>query len=201
MRSTIWWVRWGAVAWLGAALAAGCGNRGELSNGGDGAAGTAAAGTGGGGGTNAVDGTGAGGGAQAVDSGSAPAMLSWNEGATVFEADRPTASRVKTASSDALQVGAKASGVSLGLGVFAVASTLRTGTCDCGDDTFVASVTYVGGGAASGVPLSCSVAITAIGETGARAAGTFSATLPLDDGTMKVITNGTFDIPLTPAAP
>jgi hypothetical protein len=209
MNSTISWLRWGAIAWLGASLAAGCGGRGELPKGGDaGAAGAAATagvgggGAGGGGGTRAVDaGTAGGGGAQVVDAGPAPATLSWNEGATVFTADMPTASRVRSGASDGLQVGANASGVALGLGVFAVSSALRTGTFACGDEAFVASVTYVGGGAASGVPLSCTVVITALGETGARAAGTFSATLPLDNGTTKVITNGKFDIPLTPASP
>jgi hypothetical protein len=119
----------------------------------------------------------------------------------VFTADMPTASRVKNGTTDALDVGANASGVALGMGAFAVSRALRTGTFACGDDVFAASVTYVGGGAASGVPLSCTVVITAIGETGARAAGTFSATLPLDNGTTKVITNGKFDIPLTPAQP
>jgi hypothetical protein len=161
-------------------------------------------GAGGGGGTQAVDaGTAGGGGTQAVDAGPAPATLLWNEGATVFTADMPTASRVRNfnGTADGLEVGANASGVALGMGVFSVSSALRTGTFVCGADAYVASVTYVGGGAASGEPLSCTVTITAFGETGARAVGTFSATLPLDNGTTKVITNGKFDIPLTPAAP
>jgi hypothetical protein len=91
--------------------------------------------------------------------------------------------------------------VALGIGAFAVSSALRTGTFTCDGGDLVASVTYVGGGAASGMPLDCTVTVTALGEVGARATGTFAATLPLDNGTTKVVTNGKFDIPLTPAPP
>lgn len=44
----------------------------------------------------------------------------------------------------------------------------------------------------------CSVVLTEIGLVGSgRAAGTFSAVIALPDGGSKVITNGSFDVPIT----
>jgi hypothetical protein len=128
--------------------------------------------------------------------------LTWKEGGAMHTAIYPTAARVKSASSDGLQLaGGEGSGTAIALGILArIPPTLVPGTYSCADNAggkTIVSASYTMGATSSGAPSACTVTVTGVGDaTGTRAVGTFSATLPFGSA-LEDITDGKFDLPLT----
>jgi hypothetical protein len=165
-----------AVAAAGTALTAGCG-------GSDDKGGTS--GSGGSGGGTGMMGT-----------------LTWKESGAAKTPLFASATRVKSANLDMVQItGADSAGTGTSFAVGLMTPPLVTGTYACSDSGMngrIVTMTYVEGTASSTVPTSCTVGFSAIGDTaGTRVVGTFSGTLPLDNGTTKNVTDGKFDIVLT----
>ncbi len=127
--------------------------------------------------------------------------LRWKEAGTQHTASFATAARVKSANLDMVQVtGSNPSeGVSFGVGM--TTPPLVTGGYACSDNNTVGSgrvvsIAYTLAAASSLAP-TCAITMTSLGETtGTRVTGTFSATLPFDDGTTHTITDGVYDVSL-----
>jgi hypothetical protein len=131
--------------------------------------------------------------------GSAPASgsgpLTWLEDGKRHTAPFGSAARVTSAMIDMVQVsGGEAGGTGISFGV-SMPPPLVPGTYPCGvsGNRIIVSFSYT----SAGLYQTCSVTLTSIGaKSGERAVGSFSATFPASGGT-KLITSGTFDVPLT----
>ncbi len=122
--------------------------------------------------------------------------LTWKEGGTTHTGQIATASIVRDAQLDLLEIGGADPKVSVALGVSMGPPPLTTGTYNCGGTTYpIVSFSYTGTGA-DGTKLTCTIDLTAVGFTsGAHAVGTFSASFGLTGGGMGTVTDGRFDIP------
>jgi hypothetical protein len=126
--------------------------------------------------------------------------LTWKDSGTMHTALFPSAARVKSSVSDMVQVtGGDSTGAAVAFGV-GETPPLVAGSYTCGDrgaGRRVVSISYGFGGASSVIP-TCAIEITSLGETtGTRIIGAFTATLPFDNGTTRIITDGKFDVALT----
>jgi hypothetical protein len=128
-------------------------------------------------------------------------LLTWKENGAAHMALVASAARVKSATSDIVQVsGGEGSGTALSFGVAVQPPPLAAGTYTFNGGTGypIVSMSYGVGGVSSSIPTAISIVFTALGDTtGAHAVGTFTATLPFGDGTTKTITDGKFDLALT----
>jgi hypothetical protein len=126
--------------------------------------------------------------------------LTWKENGS-HVASVPLATRTKGAARDELRVsGDEPSGTTIDFSV-SLAPPLVPGSYPCGvlvSAGRVVSMSYHVGSASSTisptVPTVCSIVITSLNDATSRATGTFSATLPFDDDTMKTLTDGKFDL-------
>jgi hypothetical protein len=127
----------------------------------------------------------------------------WKEAGTQHTASFAAAAGVKSANLDMVQVtgsNANSEGVSFGVGM--MTPPLVAGGYACSDSATVGSgrivsIAYTLGAASSLAP-TCAITVTTLGETtGTRVTGTFSATVPFDDGTTHTITDGVYDVSLT----
>ena len=122
--------------------------------------------------------------------------ISWKDNGTTMTSSFAAAARVKSANQDMVQItGSNSSGVGIS---FAVSTTppLIPGsyTCGIGANQEIVSFSYVMGSAGGNTP-TCTVDIDAIGDaTGTKVTGTFSASVPLDNGMTKTVTGGVFDV-------
>jgi hypothetical protein len=152
---------------------------------------------GGGGGTTDAASTGTAG----TGGAAAGKLLTWKENGAAHAALVASAARVKSATSDIVQVsGGEASGTALSFGVAVQSPPLAAGTYTFNGGTGypIVSMSYGVGGVSSSIPTAISIVFTALGDTtGSHAVGTFTATLPFGDGTTKTITDGKFDLTLT----
>jgi hypothetical protein len=127
--------------------------------------------------------------------------ITWKENGALHATSFASASRVKTVNSDMLQVaGGTASGIGIAFGVVVMPPPLAqtTYTFNGGTGYPIVSMSYQSGGSSSNVPTAISIVLTSLGATtGTSAAGTFTATLPLGNGTTKTLTDGKFDLALT----
>jgi hypothetical protein len=87
----------------------------------------------------------------------------------------------------------------LSFGVAVKPPPLVPGTYACFGGSYpIVSISYLSKGASSGVMGSCSIVISTVGDVaGSHITGTFTATLPLDNGTTKTLTDGKFDLSQT----
>jgi hypothetical protein len=123
--------------------------------------------------------------------------MTWKENGAARSSSFGSASRVKSASSDMLQiVGSDTSGNAIAFGVVVMTPPLGPASFNCGGGGYpIVTMTYTAGSASSTIATACSIEITSVGDDmGSHAVGTFSGTLPLDNGTTKTITDGKFDL-------
>lgn len=127
--------------------------------------------------------------------------LTWKEGGNTHATLIASAARVKSATSDMLQVsGGEASGSGIAFGVVVMPPPLApaTYTFNGGVGYPIISMSYQTGGASSTAPTAASIVLTTLGETtGTRAVGTFTGTLSFPGGATKTVTDGKFDVALT----
>ncbi len=126
--------------------------------------------------------------------------MTWKENGAARSAYFATAARVKSATSDMLQaVGSDTAGNGIAFGVVVMTPPLSPASFTCGGAGYpIVTMTYTAGPASSTVPTACSFTITSLGDAaGTHAVGTFSGTLPLDNGMTKTITDGKFDLAQT----
>ena len=144
-----------------------------------------------------------GGGARSPDGGgpSGSGTFTWKDGGTLHTALFASGARVISAGLDMVQVTGSDSGAAVSFGVSLMPPPLVAGAYACSDNGAVAgrivSIDYTVG-SLSGLAPACAITLTSIGDiAGSRATGTFSATVPLSNGTTRTITEGAYDVPLT----
>lgn len=132
-----------------------------------------------------------------VSSGSG--AISWKDNGATMTSAFAAAARVKSANLDLVQItGSNSSGNGISFAV-STPPPLVPGsyTCGIGANQEIVSLSYVMGSASGNTP-TCTVDIDSIGDApGTKVIGTFSATVPLDNGTTRTITGGVFDVALT----
>lgn len=159
-------------------------------------------------GAAALAGCGSGGGGPASgnhnDAGGTPGsgQLTWSYDGANHAAGFATASLVRGGTQDFLQIaGGEATGAGIAFGVVSP-SPLMPGHYTCaqsGTGRIIVSFVYTSPGVGP-VTQACTIDITTVGTTGAaHAVGMFSATVPLDAGGTRDITNGSFDLPVVTA--
>jgi hypothetical protein len=126
--------------------------------------------------------------------------MTWKENGATKTSSFASAARVTSAQSDMVQVtGSNGDPTALSFGVAVKPPPLVPGTYACFGASYpIVSMTYLSKGASSGAMGSCSIVISTVGDVaGSHITGTFTATLPLDNGTTKTLTDGKFDLALT----
>jgi hypothetical protein len=124
------------------------------------------------------------------------AGMSWVDGGSRRTATFASGARTISSMTDLFQVtGSEPSGTALSLGV-AMVPPLVPGTYACGVTQTRTVTTFASND--SNVFEGCTIGVASIGATtGEHVTGTFSGTLTLMGGGRRVITDGTFDVPLT----
>jgi hypothetical protein len=126
--------------------------------------------------------------------------MTWKENGAAKTSSFAAAARVKSAQSDMVQItGSNGDPTALSFGVVVKPPPLVPGTYACfGAGYPIVSISYLSGGASSGAMGACSIVISTVGDVaGSHITGTFTATLPLDNGTTKTLTDGKFDLAQT----
>lgn len=125
--------------------------------------------------------------------------MTWLEDGVRQTASFATGSRVTAASTDYLQVvGSNASGAGVSFAV-STPPPLAPGTYSCGLTNGNVIVSLAANSSDNATV--CTIQLAGIGAVaGARATGTFQASLMATGGGMKAITDGMFDVPLTISA-
>jgi hypothetical protein len=125
--------------------------------------------------------------------------ISWKDNGAATTTTFAAAARVKSATLDMVQVtGSNSGGTGLSFAV-ATPPPLVPGSYSCGIGANMEIVSFAYTvGSASGNVFTCAVDIETIGEAaGTKVTGTFSATVPLDNGMTRTITGGVFDVAQT----
>jgi hypothetical protein len=143
------------------------------------------------------------GGGHAPDGGgpSGTGTFTWKDGGTIHTALFASGARVTSAGLDMVQVTGSDAGAAVSFGVSLRPPPLLPGAYACSDNGAatgrIVSIDYTIG-TVSGLAPTCAITLTSFGDsTGTHATGTFSATVPLSDGTTRMITDGAYDVPLT----
>ena len=126
--------------------------------------------------------------------------MTWKENGAAKASAFASAARVGSAQSDMVQVtGSNGDPTALSFGVTVKPPPLVPGTYACFGASYpIVSISYLSKGASSGVMGACSIVISTVGDVaGSHITGTFTATLPLDNGTTKTLTDGKFDVAQT----
>jgi hypothetical protein len=126
--------------------------------------------------------------------------FTWKENGAAKTASFAAAARVKSAQSDMVQItGSNGDPIGLSFAVAVKPPPLVPGTYACFGAAYpIVSISYQSGGASSGAMGSCSIVISTLGDAaGSHVMGTFTATLPLDNGMTKTLTDGKFDLAQT----
>jgi hypothetical protein len=126
--------------------------------------------------------------------------LTWKENGVAKQASFAAAARVGSATSDMVQItGSNADPTGLSFGVVVKPPPLGPGAYACFGASYpIVSISYTSGTASSGASGSCSIVISTVGDVaGSHITGTFTATLPLGNGTTKTLTDGKFDVAQT----
>jgi hypothetical protein len=129
--------------------------------------------------------------------------LTWKENGG-HSASVPIATRTKSVQDQLRITGDEPSGTTIDFSVSLLAPPLVPGSYPCGVSTSpgrIVSMSYQVGGASSTVATVCTVGITSLDDATSRATGTFSATLPFEDGTTKTLTDGKFDLYVSDRSP
>ncbi len=125
------------------------------------------------------------------------AILAWNDNGTPECATAITATRMTSTGQDFLEiVGGTSTGIPIGLTVVSYTSGLD-GVYDCKSDAGLGSqyvdFVYVG------TMVNCTITIVSPGVPGStHAVGTFSAEFNATGGGTTIVSNGTFDTPVSP---
>ncbi|HXI54446.1 MAG TPA: hypothetical protein VNO55_00175 [Polyangia bacterium] len=126
--------------------------------------------------------------------------ITWKENGATKTSSFASAARGKSAQLDMVQVtGSNGDPTALSFGIAMKPPPLVPGTYACFGASYpIVSISYLSKGASSGAMSSCSIIISTVGDVaGSHITGTFTATLPLDNGTTKTLTDGQFDLAQT----
>jgi hypothetical protein len=126
--------------------------------------------------------------------------ITWKENGAAKTTLFAAAARVMSAQSDMVQIsGGTPDPTGIAFGVAVKPPPLVPGTYACFGGSYpIVSISYQSKGASSGAMGSCSIVISTVGDVaGSHITGTFTATLPLDNGTTKTLTDGKFDLSQT----
>ncbi len=128
-----------------------------------------------------------------ADAGLGTGTLTWKDNGAMHTAQFASATIIRSANLDLLEIGAADPSSGLALGVTVQPPPLTPGSYACGGTAFpIVSFSYNG---TTGQNQVCAIALTSVGLTsGAHVIGTFSATLAVTGGGTKAITEGRFDI-------
>jgi hypothetical protein len=135
--------------------------------------------------------------------GAGSGTLTWKEAGAAHNAMFAAAARVKSATSDMVQVtGADTAATAVSFGIVLMPPPLTAGAYSCSESASngrIITMTYKPSGSSDVlVPTACTITISSIGDAaGTRVVGDFSATLPAASGPPKMITEGKFNIAQT----
>jgi hypothetical protein len=152
------------------------------------------------GGTNGGMGSLPDGGGSGGTSGGGMGTMTWKENGAAKTSAFSAAARVMSAQSDMVQItGSNGDPTAISFGVSVKPPPLVPGTYACFGASYpIVSISYLSKGASSGVMGACSIVISTVGDVaGSHITGTFTATLPLDNGMTKTLTDGKFDVAQT----